>query len=163
MSGQPYYWLLNLGFMLVTRTNGTDADLKKLIMELDKFLWSIYHQGMEYFGQFNYVDEDHRAVVIYNNDKPTGCGCLRAIDKDTAEIKRMYVLPSERKKGIAGLVLAELETWAKELGYRQVILETGDRLTEAIHLYQKHGYNITDNYGPYVGIKESVCMKKIIT
>src|SRR5687767_12437290 len=145
------------------RTNGTDKDLRELIKQLDAFLWSIYNKGMEYFGQFNYVDEDHRAIVVYDDNKLVGCGCLREIDSETVEVKRTFVLPSERKKGIAGLVLSELEKWAKELGYKKVILETGDRLTEAIHLYQKHQYKITDNYGPYVGVKESVCMKKIIS
>jgi GNAT superfamily N-acetyltransferase len=148
--------------LTVKRTTGNDADLKELVMQLDKFLWSVYKQGMEYFGQFNYVDEDHRAIVIYSNRKPVGCGCLREIDAKTTEIKRMFVLPQERNKGIAGLVLHELEKWAKELGYKKVILETGDRLTAAIHLYQKHQYKITENYGPYVGIKDSVCMEKMI-
>jgi putative acetyltransferase len=149
--------------LIVKRTDGTDKNLVELIKQLDAFLWSVYNKGMEYFGQFNYVDEDHRAIVIYDNNKPVGCGCLREIDSETVEVKRMFVLPSERNKGIAGLALNELEKWAKELGYKEVILETGDRLTEAIHLYQKHEYQITDNYGPYIGIKESVCMKKIIT
>jgi putative acetyltransferase len=149
--------------LTVKRTNGNDTDLKELIMQLDKFLWSVYNEGMEYFGRFNYVDEDHRAIVVYNNNVPVGCGCLREIDSETTEVKRMFVLPSERKKGVAGLVLDELEKWAKELDYKKVILETGDRLTAAIHLYQKHQYKITDNYGPYVGIKESICMKKIIS
>jgi putative acetyltransferase len=149
--------------LTVKRTNGNDTDLKELIMQLDKFLWSVYNEGMEYFGRFNYVDEDHRAIVVYNNTVPVGCGCLREIDSETTEVKRMFVLSSERKQGVAGLVLDELEKWAKELEYKKVILETGDRLTAAIHLYQKHQYKITDNYGPYVGIKESICMKKIIS
>ena len=146
----------------IKRTHGSDPDLRQLIEHLDKFLWGLYNNRMEFFGQFNYVDEDHLAIVIYDNGKPVGCGCLRQFDSETAEVKRMFVLPSERKKGVAGLVLAELEKWAKESGYTKVILETGDRLTEAINLYQKHQYKITDNFGPYVGVQESVCMKKII-
>lgn len=148
--------------LTVKRTNGNDADLKELIMHLDKFLWGIYNKGMEYYGRFNYLDDGHQAVLVYNDDKPVGCGCLREVDKNTAEIKRMFVLPSERKKGIATLVLKELEQWAKEQNYKKLILETGSILTEAINLYRKHLYEITDNYGPYVGIQESVCMKKII-
>lgn len=148
--------------LTIKRTNGTDSDLNELISQLDKFLWSVYNKGMEYYGLFNYVDADHRAVVVYDTDRPVGCGCLREIDTETTEVKRMFVLPSERKKGIASLVLTELEKYAKELGYKKIILETGDKLTEAINLYQKHKYEITDNYGPYVGLQESVCMKKII-
>jgi GNAT superfamily N-acetyltransferase len=148
--------------LTIKRTNGTNADLKELIMQLDKFLWSVYNKGMEYYGLFNYVDEGHHAVVVYDDDKPVGCGCLRNVDSETAEVKRMFVLPSARKKGVASLVLRELEKWAKEMEYKKVILETGDRLTEAINLYQKHQYSITENYGPYIGKQESVCMKKII-
>ena len=148
--------------LTVKRTNGSNADLRELIEHLDKHLWSLYNNKMEFFGRFNYVDEDHRAIVVYNNNKPAGCGCLREVDSETVEVKRMFVQSSERKKGIASLVLTELEKWAKESGYRKVILETGDRLTEAINLYQKHQYKITDNFGPYVGVRESVCMKKVI-
>ena len=144
------------------RTHGNDADLKELIMHLDKYLWGIYNKGMEYYGRFNYVDEDHRAIVVYNHDLAVGCGCLREIDSQTTEVKRMYVSPFERKKGVASMVLNELEKWAKELNYKKIILETGDRLTEAINLYQKHQYRITENYGPYVGMQASVCMEKLI-
>lgn len=149
--------------LTVKRTNGNNEDLRLLVTQLDKFLWSVYNKGMEYYGRFNYVDEDHKAVVVYEEHMAVGCGCLREIDAETTEVKRMFVLPSERNKGVASLVLKELEKWAKELGYKNVILETGGQLTEAVRLYQKHAYEITDNYGPYVGIRESVCMKKIIT
>ena len=148
--------------MTVKRTTGDDADVKELVAQLDKFLWSVYNKGMEYYGRFNYVDGDHEAVVVYDDGKPVGCGCLRKHDTDTAEVKRMYVLPSERKKGVASLVLNELEKFAKELGYKKVILETGRSLTNAVNLYQKHRYEVMDNYGPYIGMQESVCMKKII-
>lgn len=152
----------NTSLFTAKRTNGTDADLNNLIGQLDKFLWSVYNKGMEYYGRFNYVDKDHRAVVVYNAGRAVGCGCLREIDKETTEVKRMFVLPTERKKGVASMVLKELELFAKELGYKKIILETGDMLTEAINLYQKHQYEITENYGPYIGMKESVCMEKII-
>lgn len=148
--------------LTIKRTNGNDADLKELIMHLDKFLWGIYNKEMEYFGRFNYVDTAHWAILVYNDETPVGCGCLREFDADTVEVKRMFVRPSERKKGIATMVLNELEKWARQLGYKKVILETGASLTEAVNLYQKHQYEITDNYGPYIGIQESVCMKKII-
>ncbi len=118
---------------------------------------------MGYYAQFNSVDAENEAVVVYDKDRPVGCGCLREYDTDTAEVKRMFVLPAERKKGIASLVLNELEKCAKEQGYKKVILETGANLAEAVNLYRKHQYEITDNYGPYIGIKESVCMKKIIS
>ena len=74
----------------------------------------------------------------------------------------MFVLPAFRGRGIAGQLIQELERWAAELSYTNCILETGLKMTDAIRVYQKAGYTITGNYGPYVGVKESVCMKKIL-
>ena len=51
---------------------------------------------------------------------------------DVMEIKRMFVPAEKRGNGIAGRILSELQLWAKELGYKKCILETGDKMTEAI-------------------------------
>ena len=74
----------------------------------------------------------------------------------------MYVRETERGRGIAGKILAELETWAKELGFSECVLETGLKQPEAVALYQKSGYEIIPNYGQYAGIENSVCMRKDI-
>lgn len=74
----------------------------------------------------------------------------------------MYVTPEGRGKGVATKILAELESWAAELGYRYCILETGKRQPEAIALYKKMGYRIIKNYGPYAGVENSVCFEKRI-
>ena len=74
----------------------------------------------------------------------------------------MYTLPESRGKGITKAILMELETWAKEEGYTTSILETGYLQFDAIGLYQKLGYEITDNFGQYIGVANSICMKKII-
>jgi len=76
------------------------------------------------------------------------------------EIKRMFVLETERGKGIAVAVLAELEKWAVAEGFETAILETGNKMTAAIRLYEKSGYQRTPNYGQYIGVDSSVCMKK---
>ena len=91
-----------------------------------------------------------------------GCGAFREKEKDTVEIKRMFVHPDYRKKGIASAVLAELEIWAKEVGYIYTILETGKNQPEAINLYQKQNYTIIPNYPPYEKMDNSVCMKKTL-
>jgi putative acetyltransferase len=80
----------------------------------------------------------------------------------TLEIKRMFVLPEYRGKGIASKILSELERWASELNYIQTILETGINQPEAIALYKKSGHEITKNYGQYIGMENSICMKKIL-
>jgi putative acetyltransferase len=72
----------------------------------------------------------------------------------------MFVEPASRGKGIAQQVLAELELWAKELHYTACILETGKKQPEAVALYTKSGYTIIPNYGQYLNVENSVCMKK---
>ncbi|ULQ52864.1 GNAT family N-acetyltransferase [Flavihumibacter fluvii] len=74
----------------------------------------------------------------------------------------MFVPLDRRGKGIASLVLVELEKWSRELGYKKCILETGKNQPEAISLYGKNGYDIIPNYGQYKDIENSVCFEKIL-
>jgi putative acetyltransferase len=78
------------------------------------------------------------------------------------EIKRMFVNPELRGKGIATKVPIELENWVRELNFSKCILETGKRQPEAIRLYQKNGYEIIPNFGQYKNVGSSVCFEKII-
>jgi GNAT superfamily N-acetyltransferase len=76
------------------------------------------------------------------------------------EVKRMYVLPEARQRGIASLVLAALEEWAREMGYTWTVLETGNRQTEAVAMYDRNGYTRIPNYGQYIGVTNSICFGK---
>lgn len=92
--------------------------------------------------------------------QPVGCGALRQLDEHTAEVKRMYVAPVGRRKGIARKVMVELERHARELGYRAIRLETGVRQPEAQRLYESLGYRRIAAFGPYIGNPSSVCFEK---
>lgn len=72
----------------------------------------------------------------------------------------MFVPENKRSKGIASIVLKELETWASELGFPKCVLETGYKQPEAIRLYEKNGYVKIPNYGQYIGMENSVCFEK---
>jgi putative acetyltransferase len=99
-------------------------------------------------------------VVAYENEKPVGCGAIKEFEPGTMEVKRMYVSPDERKKGIASNILNELEIWSLELSCSKCILETGKRQPEAIALYKKNGYRAIPNYGQYANVENSVCFEK---
>ena len=89
----------------------------------------------------------------------------RVREKDLSEIgeiKRMFVRPEFRGKNIAFNLLKELEIWASELNFKVCILETGIRQIEALALYKKANYEITENYGQYKNIENSICLKKLI-
>lgn len=74
----------------------------------------------------------------------------------------MFVLPEARGLGLAQLVIQQLESEAKNQGFEALILETLYKQTEAINFYKKSGFNIVENYEPYVGLLKSVCMSKSI-
>ena len=96
----------------------------------------------------------------YEHGRPVGCGAIKEFNATAMEIKRMYVSPEARKKGIASAVLSELEKWTTEMNYQKCILETGRRQPEAIGLYEKSGYHQIENYGQYAGIENSLCFEK---
>lgn len=143
------------------RTNSNDPDFQKLIAVFDEYLIDIDGEERDFFAFHNNKYLDY-ALVCYENNEAVGCGGFKEYDTNTAEIKRMFVHPDHRKKGIASIILNALESWSAELNYTNYILETSPKLINAIALYKKSGYSITENYGQYIGIENSVCMKKII-
>ncbi|MCL8013775.1 GNAT family N-acetyltransferase [Streptomyces sp. AS02] len=106
-------------------------------------------------------------LVAYLGDVPVACGGWRAqvegeegyADGD-AEIKRMFVVPEARGRGLARRVLRALEDSARAAGRVRMVLETGTPLWEAMALYVSSGYVPTSNFGPYRGYSDSRCFAK---
>jgi GNAT superfamily N-acetyltransferase len=146
--------------MILTRTNSNDPDFQKLVLELDKDLTSRYEERQAIYDQYNKVPDLQTVVVAYLNDVAVGCGAFKSFDRNSVEIKRMFVAVDQRGKGVASAILKELETWAAESGYSNAVLETGTKQYEAIAMYQKLGYKVIDNYGQYIGMDTSICMEK---
>jgi len=142
------------------RTDSDNKDFRSLVSQLDEWLAFIDGADNAFYSALNKIDKIKNAVVAYEDEKPVGCGAVRELTADVMEVKRMFTLPDYRKRGIAKEILAELEKWSKELGYRKCVLETGKRQPEAIDLYLKRGYSRIANYGQYVGVDNSVCFEK---
>jgi putative acetyltransferase len=148
--------------IIIKRTTSGDQNFQKLVTLLDKDLAILDGDEHAFYAQYNKTTNIKNVIVSYINEKAVGCGAFKEYDSNTAEIKRMYVEPTFRGKGIAQRVLAELELWAKENNYTDCILETGKKQPEAIALYTKAGYSIIPNYGQYLNVENSVCMRKEI-
>jgi GNAT superfamily N-acetyltransferase len=84
--------------------------------------------------------------VLYTGGRAVGCGGFKRLDDRTAEIKRMYVAPEMRGRGIARNILVRLEQEAREAGYALARLDTGDKQPEALHLYRSAGYREIPDY-----------------
>lgn len=144
----------------ILRTTSDDPNFRALVKFLDQDLARRDGKDHAFFAQYNNLDTIRHAVVAYDNELPVGCGAIKEYDKYTMEVKRMYTLPESRGKGIASLILSELEEWATELSYSRCILETGIRQPEAIRLYKKNSYQLIPNYGQYKEVASSRCFEK---
>ncbi|MEQ1868365.1 MAG: GNAT family N-acetyltransferase, partial [Micropepsaceae bacterium] len=95
-----------------------------------------------------------------------GCGAV-GFDDGFAELKRMYVLPAMRGRGVVQALLARLETEAVAHGYRRLMLETGDTLLPALRVYERAGFRRCGAFGHYAVLEphrivRSVFMEKSI-
>ncbi len=142
------------------RTTSADSEFQSLVTLLDAELAITDGEDAAFYAQLNKTDNMNYTMVAYVDGRPVGCGAVRPFDAHTMEIKRMYVVPDHRRTGVASTVLRELEKWAKELGNKYCVLETGKRQPEAIALYLRMGFSIIPNYGKYIGMDNSVCFRK---
>jgi GNAT superfamily N-acetyltransferase len=83
-------------------------------------------------------------VVVYEDERPVACGGLRPLQRDVAEIKRMFVTAPARRRGRGRILLGELERLARDAGYQRVRLYTTKVLREARALYEVTGYRPID-------------------
>lgn len=144
------------------RSNSEHADFRTLVQQLDAALAILDGDEHAFYHQFNKIDALKYVVLAYRDQQAVACGAIKEHAPETMEVKRMYVLPEARGKGIATQVLLELEQWAKEMQYQKCVLETGKKQPDAIALYTKNGYSITPNYGQYQGVDNSVCFEKLL-
>jgi GNAT superfamily N-acetyltransferase len=146
----------------IIRTTSENPDFEALVAALDAGLWERYPELKANYWGNNVIELNPNVVILYLDNKPVACGCFKKQDKNTIELKRMFVSPEARGLGLAKRLVQELELLAHKSGFKIAVLETLYKQKEAIGLYQKVGYVIIDNYEPYVGLKNSICMRKQI-
>ncbi len=149
--------------LTLRRTDSTNVDFQSLVLLLDAELAVLDGEEHAFYAQLNKTDMIRHVVLAYENGMPVACGAFRAFEPSTVEVKRMFVLPGHRGKGLSRAVLNELEKWAAEAGNTHTILETGLKQPAAISLYETSGYVRIPNYGKYAGVANSVCMMKPIS
>ncbi|WP_448610841.1 GNAT family N-acetyltransferase [Geodermatophilus sp. URMC 60] len=126
-----------------------DPDVQRLTAAQQAELRARYEGGLEPGTPPSAADV---AVVLLARDaggEAVACGALRPLGDDVAEIKRMYVVPAARGRGVSKLVLAGLEAAARHRGWTTLRLETGPRQPEAIALYEGAGYRPIPAFGDY--------------
>ena len=142
------------------RVSPADEDFAALVRRLDDEFFAIYGDAYLSYQPHNAPADLILAVVAYADGVPAASGGLKRFGAHTAELKRLFVRPEYRRLGLARCVVLELENAAREQGFLRMVLETGADMPAAIALYQKLGYALTDNYGPYADDSACVCMTK---
>jgi putative acetyltransferase len=99
-------------------------------------------------------------LVTRLDGRAVACGGVCRFDEERAELKRMYVVPEARGLGLGRSLLVALENEARRLGYRGIVLETGDRQDGALGLYRSSGYEPIPCYGAYASRALSLCFEK---
>src|SRR3989449_11059661 len=136
----------------IARVELTAEVSRALIDSLNAELSGVYPEpGANHFHLDPEEVADGRGtfLVVYREGAPVGCGALRLLDAETAELKRMYVAPTVRGTGLGRRLLTALETEARTLGVRRLVLETGVRQAAALALYRATGFHPIPLYGEY--------------
>ncbi len=144
------------------RTDGKNKDFvencRLLDMDLDRRVGKKIKR--EKYEKYNQLDEIQEAIVVYNDNKAVGGGAIRRYNNEDIELKRVFVHTKYQGQGIGTKLVSLLIEWAAELGYKRIILETGELLEESCYVYKKLGFKVIPNYGPYVDMPESLCMAR---
>ena len=146
------------------RTDGKNEDFiencRLLDMDLDRRVGRQIKR--EKYQKFNQLDEIREAIVVYDHGRAVGGGAIRRYDDENIELKRVFVHNEYQGQGIGSRLVSLLIEWAAELGYRRMILETGELLAESCAVYKKLGFAVIPNYGPYADMPESLSMAREI-
>lgn len=148
----------------IRETPPDSGDAVRLMRALDDDLRARY-PGVVLHGLGPEDIKDHRLtfLVAHYDGEAIGCGAVRELERGAGEVKRMFVQPAWRRRGVARQLLAALETQARKRGYGVLRLETALGQPEAIGLYQSAGYVGVPPLGEYMGNPASVCFEKRLT
>lgn len=145
----------------ITFEDPDQPDVHALIEELDAYLYSLYPPENVYALDITALQHPsvRFAVVRGDDGAALGCGAI-VVNAEYGELKRMYVRPHARGRGLARRLIETLETHAVQTGCRSFMLETGPTMPEALMLYERLGYRQRGPFGDYPDDPLSVFMEK---
>jgi GNAT superfamily N-acetyltransferase len=147
--------------MIIEPASPGNDEARELIRELDAEIAALY-PGLPVNGidVTEFEQANGYFVIVREADRAIGCGAFRPVGEQCAEIKRMFVRPGARRRGIARQILRHLEAEIRHRGFRSIVLETGCGNAEAMALYEAEGYFPIPPFLGYVGSPISRCYAK---
>ena len=148
----------------IRRTDIASAVAERLLLALNAEMLERYpeYSTKDYFRlePSEVVPGRGAFLIVYCDDTPLACGAVRLIDPDTAEIRRMYVEPGARRRGLGRSLLEALEAEARRLGAKALLLATGPRQPDAVAAYASKGFSEIAAFGEYEAEPLSLFMGK---
>ena len=140
--------------------SAASEDARRLIAALDTYLDSLYPPEENYLLDIEALCQPEVSFMLaHMGDEAVGCGAIVARD-GYAEVKRMFVDPAVRGRGIARHIVIALESAARARGLTHLRLETGTLMPEAQQLYTRCGFGVCRPFGEYEDNGASVFMEK---
>lgn len=141
-------------------------DAARLISRLSAELAATYPEdasaGAGAFDPADAAGPNGRFLIAWLDGRAIGCAALRRVEAEVAEFKRLFVEQEVRSQGVSRQLLAELERQAKEMGFKRILAETGQRQPRSLSLLKSAGYTRIPNYGIYAGNTLSACFEKML-
>ncbi|MDK2594095.1 GNAT family N-acetyltransferase [Pseudoalteromonas obscura] len=148
--------------MQFVQLHSQSAGLAELFEEIDLLMNSLYPAEANDLVPISEIDSPQTYIIgHYDNGELVACGSF-VLKEDIgvyAELKRIYVKPSQRGKGMAKAILEHLIMQTKRKKVREIKLETGDQQTAAIKLYESFGFRHCGAFGQYNAEPSSVFMQ----
>lgn len=153
------YWQPEKADLSFVRTGVDSPDARMMLEELNETLTGILgHNGTRHVCLDDFSQEGGFFLVGYDEGAPVCCAGVRRLDATTGEVKRVYA--RKNRKGIGRALMAALEQYAAEAGYRRLVLECREGNPHAIEFYKKTGYRVCEKYPPYGDEEDAVCLDK---
>ena len=135
-----------------------------LLAELDGYLGELPYppESRHAFSIEKLLREGVAFFVLRDAGEPAACGGLKVFTDDYGEVKRMYVRPTYRGRGLGKAILDHLADYARTQRLRVLRLETGIYQVEAIGLYERWGFQRRPPFGEYRVDPLSVYLEKTI-
>ncbi len=150
--------------MPITQESPNQPDVIALIAELDAYQDSLYPAEVRYSLDLASLCKPNVLFVVARDEQQVAVGCGAVVLHETfGEVKRMYVKPEARGKGVAQEIISALETMAYDSGCRALMLETGPYQAAALSFYEGQGYARRAAFGGYPEHPLSVFMGKSLS
>lgn len=150
--------------LVITPADPIRSEIRELIVELDSHLEALYPPESRHGLNLAAMQDQSVTVFLAKvDDAPAGCSSIKQLAPGYAEVKRMYVRPAFRGRGVGKRLLSTIETFAKQANVHTLRLETGIYQTEAIRLYERCGYSQIPPFGNYKPDSLSLFFEKPLT